>query len=146
MGICARRSLGSKQEDRKAGNFGSHQTFFAVTADKKIKLFGNSPEELKIIEVKEFESRFYVVEVPFFTRSQYRMQQYKAELKQATILGEQKNDYRFKILLKGKEQIITAKQMPRTRAVKQIIKEFKNFDELHEWYDGDWLLIKSEKL
>ena len=88
LGICAKRSLGSKQEDRKAGNLGSHQTFFSVTPDKKIKLFGNSPEDSKIIEVKEFESRFFVVEVPSFTRSQYRMQQYKAELKQAAIIGE----------------------------------------------------------
>ena len=145
LGICAKRSLGSKQEDRKAGNLGNHQTFFAVTPDKKIKLFGNSPEEFKIIEVNEFESRFHVVEVPSFTRIQYRMQHYKAELKEAVIMGEPKKDYRFKILLKGKEQIITVKQMPRTRAVKLIIKEFRNLDELHEWYDKDWLLIKKKK-
>ena len=145
LGICAKRSLGSKQEDRKAGNLMSHQTFFAVTLDRKIKLFSSSPEEFKIIEFREFESRFYVVELPSFTRRQYRMQQYKAELKQAAIMGEPKKDYRFKVLLKGKEQKITVKQMPRTRAVKLIIKEFKSLDELHEWYDGDWLLIKKKK-
>ena len=145
LGICAKRSLGSKQEDRKSGNFGSLRTFYSITPDKKIKLIGNSPDQFKIIEYSEFQANYKVVENPSFTLSQYRMQKYKAELKGAKVLGEPLRDYRFKIQVKGSEQIITIKQMGRSSAVKQIIKEFKHLRELHEWYDGDWLLIKKKK-
>ena len=142
LGICKKRSLGSKQEDRKAGRFGSLRSFFTVTSDKKIKIYGSSPDQFIIIDYSEFESNYHVIEIPSFTSDQSRMKQYKAELKQAIILGEPLEDYRFRIKMKGSEQIITIKQVPRTRAVKQVIKEFKNLKELYEWYKGDWLLIK----
>ena len=145
LGICAKRSLGSKQEGRKSGNFGSLRAFFSVTPDKKIKLISNSPGKFKLIEYSEFEATYKVIEIPSFTLSQYRMQRYKAELKGAKVLGESLRDYRFKIKAKESEQIITIKQMGRSSAVKQIIKEFKHLNELHEWYDGDWLLIKRGK-
>ena len=145
IGICAKRSLGSKQEDRKSGNFGSLRAFFSVTPDKKIKLIGNSPDQFKIIEYSEFQANYKVIESPSFTLSQYRIQKYKSELKGAKVLGEPLRDYRFKIMAKESEQIITIKQMGRSNAVKQIIKEFKHLIELHEWYDGDWLLIKRGK-
>ena len=145
LGICVKRSLGSKQEDRKSGNFGSLRAFFSVTPDKKIKIIGNSPDQFKIIEYSEFEANYKVIEIPSFTLSQYRMQNYKAELKGAKVLGEPLRDYRFKVKAKESEKIITIKQMGRSSAVKQIIKEFKHLKELHEWYDGDWLLIKKGK-
>ena len=72
------------------------------------------------------------------------MQKYKAELKGGKVLGEPLRDYRFKIKTKDSEQTILFKQMPRTKAVKQAIKEFKQLNELYEWYDGDWLLIKKK--
>ena len=133
LGICAKRSLGSRQEDRKSGNFGSQRTFFSVTPDKKIKLISNSPGQFKIIEYSEFEANYKVIEIPSFTLSQYRMQHYKAELKGARVLGEPRRDYRFKIKTKESEQIITIKQMGRSNAVKQIIREFKHLKELYEW-------------
>ena len=144
IGICTKRSLGSKQEDRKSGNLGSQRTFYSITPDKEIKLIGNSPDQFKIIEYSEFEANYKVIESPSFTLSQYRMQNYKAELKGAKVLGEPMRDYRFKIKAKESEQIITIKQMGRPNAVKQIIKEFKHLNELYEWYDGDWLLIKKK--
>ena len=144
-GICSKRSLGSKQVDRKAGNFGGSRTFFTVTPERRIKLIGGSPNQFKIIEYSEFEVNFHVIEIPSFTRNQYRMQHYKAELKQGKTFGEPLEDNKFKILVKGSEQIIVIKQATRTGAVKQVIKEFKNLDELYEWYDGDWLLIKRKK-
>ena len=142
LGICAKRSLSSRQEDRKSGNFGSQRVFFSFTPDKKIKLIGNTCDQFKIIEYSEFVTNFKVIEIPSFTLSQYRMQKYKAELKGAKVLGEPLRDYRFKIKAKESEQIITIKQMGRSNAVKQIIKEFKHLNELYEWYDGDWLLIR----
>ena len=145
LGICAKRSLGSKQEDRKSGNFGSQRAFYSVTPEKKIKIIGNSPDQFKIIEYSEFEANYKVIEIPSFTLSQYRMQNYKAELKGAKVLGEPLRDYRFKVMTKESEQIITIKQMGRSSAVKQIIKEFKGLNALYEWYDGDWLLIKRGK-
>ncbi len=143
LGICSKRSLGSKQEDRKAGNFGSLRTFFSVTPDKKIKLIGGGLDSIKIIEHSEFEATYYVIEVPTLTHNQHRLQQYKAELKQVKSMGESPKDYRFKIKVRESEQIISIKQMQRTSAVKQIIKEFKNLQELYEWYNGVWLLIKK---
>ena len=145
VGICVKRSLGSRQEERKSGNFGSQRAFFSVTPDKKIKLIGNSPDQIKIIEYSEFKENYKVIESPSFTLSQYRMQKYKAELKGAKVLGEPMRDYRFKIKEREVEQILTIKQMGRSGAVKQIIREFKHLNELYEWYDGDWLLIKKKK-
>ena len=142
LGVCKKRSLGSKQEDRKAGRFGSLRSFFSVTPDKKIKIYGASPDQFIIIDYNEFKSNYHVIEIPSFTRSQGRMKQYKAELKQAIILGEPLKDYKFKIMEKDLEQIIVIKQVTHTGAVKQVIKEFKNLEELYEWYKGDWLLIK----
>ena len=73
MGIFSKRSLSSKQEDRKSGNFGSQRVFYCVTPDKKIKLIGNSPKQFKIIEYSEFEANYKVIEIPSFTLSQYRL-------------------------------------------------------------------------
>ena len=137
--------MGSRQEDRKAGNFGSLRTFFSVTPDKKIKITGHLPGQIKIIEYREFQANYKVIENPSFTLSQYKVQKYKAELKGAKIMGEPLRDYRFKIKTKESEQIISIKQMGRSSAVKQIIREFKHLDELYEWYDEDWLLIKRKK-
>ena len=145
VGICVKRSLGSRQEDRKSGNFGRQRLFYSVTPDKKIKLISNSPDQFKIIEYSEFEANYKVIEIPSFTLSQNRMQNYKAELKGAKVFGEPLRDYKFKIKVNELEQIITIKQMGRSSAVKQIIKEFKGLNELYEWYDGDWLLIKRGK-
>ena len=143
LGICEKRGLGSRQDDRKSGNFGSHRAFFSVTPDKKIKIMGHLPGQFKIIDYSEFKANYKINEIPSFTFTQHRMQKYKSELKGAKALGEPLRDYKFKVKERGSEQMITIKQVKRTSAVKQIIKEFKKLDELYEWYDGDWLLIKK---
>ena len=80
LGICKKRSLESKQEDRKAGRFGSLHSFFSVTPEKKIRIYESSPDQFIIIDYSEFEFNYHVVEVPLFTRSQGRMKQYKLNL------------------------------------------------------------------
>jgi hypothetical protein len=133
LGICAKRSLGSKQEDRKAGNIGSLRSFFSVTPDKKIKIIGSSPDQYKIIEYREFESNHYVIEIPFFPLNQYRMNLHKMELEKVRAISVPLRDYRFNMTGKASsEQIIIIKQTKRSSAVKQLIKKFKCLDKLYE--------------
>ena len=138
-GICRLRSLGNKKDDRKAGILAKSDLLFSVTLDKKIKVHTEEPQ---ILTEEQFNERYYVVELPVLTLNQRRLRSYKEALSYEKMVGESSQNIRFKIKTKGREEVVSFKQVTRTSALATIIREFKKHDEVYEWFGGDWLLIK----
>lgn len=138
-GICRLRSLGNKKDDRKAGVLAKTDILFSVTLDRKIKVYA---EGVQVLTEEQFNQRYYVIEPPTLTLNQRRLRSYKEALSYDKMVGESSQDYRFKIKLMGREEILSFKQITRTSAIATIVREFKKHDEVYEWFNGDWLLIK----
>ena len=138
-GICKLRSLGNKKDDRKAGALTKSDFLFSVTPEGRIKVYADKPE---ILTEEQFNGQYYVIERPSLTYNQRRLRSYKEALSYEKMVGEFTQDYRFKIKLKGNEEVVSFKQITRTSAIATIIREFKKHDEVYEWFGNDWLLIK----
>lgn len=138
-GICRLRSLGNKKDDRKAGILAKADILFSVTLDRKIKV---NTEEFQILTEEQFNEQFYVVEPPTLTLYQRRLRSYKEALSYDKMVGESPQDYKFKIKLADREEVVSFKQITRTSAITTIIREFKKHEEVYEWFGNDWLLIK----
>ena len=131
--------MGNKKDDRKVGILTKPDILFSVTLDRKIKVHTEEPQ---VLTEEQFNEEFYVVELPTLTLNQRRLRSYKEALSYEKMVGESPQDYRFKIKAKGKEEVVSFKQITRTSAIATIIREFKKHDEVHEWFGDDWLLIK----
>jgi hypothetical protein len=138
-GICGLKSIGSKKDDRKAGVLASSNFVFSVTPDKRIKIHSGKPQ---ILTEKQFNEQYFIVEPPALKLTQRRLRSYKEALSHEKMIGESLQDYRFKIKLKGREEVISFKRVTRSSAIKRIVREFKKHDEIYEWFSGDWPLIK----
>lgn len=138
-GICRLRTLGNKKDDRRADVLAKSDFLFSVTPDRRIKVLSAEPQ---LLTESQFNEQYYVVEPPALTLNQRRLRAYKAALSHEKIVGEPVHDYKFKIKLKGREDVILYKQITRTSAIKRIIREYKQHDEIYEWFMDNWLLIK----
>ena len=49
------------------------------------------------------------------------------------MIGESAQDYKFKIKLRGREEVLSFKQITRTSAIATIVREFKKHDEVYKW-------------
>ena len=141
-GSCRLRSLGNKKDDRKAGALTNSDFLFSVTPEGRIKIYVDQPQ---ILTEEQFNDQYYVVERPCLTYGQRRLRSYKEALSYEKMIGESAQDYKFKIKLSGREEVVSFKQITRTSAVKRIVREFRQHEEVYEFYAGDWLLIKRGK-